>query len=159
MLPDDHLDNLSTDMAQRVQRWQARIKRPEPPELVTLVAVPASDRDAVIGWLNYGPARDDDVGPKVGEVWAINVDPDQWRHGAGARLLDAGAQYLSQHYEQAVLWVLEANVRARSFYQACGWRADGTSRTYGQGAAKAPEVRYRHDLTSYRHDLAAKPNR
>ena len=42
-----------------------------------------------------------------------------------------------------VLWVLEANVRGRAFYEALGWEADGTSQPLDMGGFAIREVRYR----------------
>jgi GNAT superfamily N-acetyltransferase len=42
--------------------------------------------------------------------------------------------------DEAVLWVAEANARARRFYEREGWTLDGETRTSPLGP---PEVRYR----------------
>jgi len=50
---------------------------------------------------------------------------------------------LGAKYREAVLWVLEGNARARSFYQAHGWWPDGAVKTEQRGEALLNEVRYR----------------
>jgi ribosomal protein S18 acetylase RimI-like enzyme len=40
---------------------------------------------------------------------------------ARRRLIDTG-------FEEAILWVLQGNDRARSFYEREGWEADGPTR-------------------------------
>jgi RimJ/RimL family protein N-acetyltransferase len=50
-------------------------------------------------------------------------------------------------FEQAILWVLEDNPRARAFYERCGWQLDGVAR--GETFLETPvaEVRYRIHLS------------
>ena len=59
--------------------------------------------------------------------WLRNlfVLPPEWGRGAGAALHDEALALLRRHGAIAQLWVLEANGRARRFYEARGWRDDG----------------------------------
>ena len=41
------------------------------------------------------------------------------------------------------LWVLTGNSRARAFYEAMGWKYDGTAREHLAWGIQVPEVRYR----------------
>ena len=52
------------------------------------------------------------------------------------RLAEAG-------FHQATLWVLDTNVRARRFYEAAGWSADGTVKRDERLGFPIREVRYR----------------
>jgi hypothetical protein len=45
-----------------------------------------------------------------------------------------------------MLWVFDANIRARRFYGAAGFMADGGARSFSRGGANAPELRYRKPL-------------
>ena len=46
--------------------------------------------------------------------------------GHGVALHQAALEHLvARGFDGALLWVLEANTRARSFYVAHGWSADG----------------------------------
>jgi RimJ/RimL family protein N-acetyltransferase len=51
-------------------------------------------------------------------------------------------------FAETVLWVLPANARARRFYEAAGWVADGAERTSEVFGVTVPEVRYRRRSTS-----------
>jgi len=51
-------------------------------------------------------------------------------------------------YADAILWVLDANDRARRFYALAGWAQDGASKTDGSRGFDIAEVRYR---TALRH--------
>jgi hypothetical protein len=48
--------------------------------------------------------------------------------------------------QQAALWVLEDNERARRFYEAAGWRADGTALEDTTGGASLNKSRDRRPL-------------
>jgi hypothetical protein len=47
---------------------------------------------------------------------------------------------------RAELWVLESNRDARSFYERCGWRADGAEQVDDSFGAPLRLVRYRTAL-------------
>ncbi len=136
MIPDAYLDSLPVDVEQRRRRTAERADG-----VVESVAV---QDGAILGWVVAGPCRDDDrPGTHQGEVYACYVLPDRWRHGIG-RLLMA---YANQVLEQAgrgdiTLWVLEANARARRFYESFGFHPDGSRKLIHLGEL-VPEVRYR----------------
>lgn len=47
---------------------------------------------------------------------------------------------------ELVLWVFERNAAGRRFYEALGWRPDGTTQTDDFGDAHPVEVRYRRSI-------------
>ena len=49
-------------------------------------------------------------------------------------------------YQQAVLWVLPENRRARRFYEIGGWVCEGVQRTQTVWGVDVAEVRYRRRL-------------
>ncbi len=63
----------------------------------------------------------------VSPGWLRNlfVLPAEWNRGTGGALHDEAVDILRRHGEVAQLWVLEANERARRFYERRGWRDDG----------------------------------
>ncbi|GAA0984104.1 Ribosomal-protein-alanine acetyltransferase [Nocardioides aquaticus] len=124
LLPDAVLDDLS--VAERSVSWRERLAHPVAGGATTCVAV---DGDRVLGFCSVGPSRDPDAAPGTAELWALYVDPDRWRHGAG-RALDAAAaaQLTRDGVRSATLWVLSSNTRARAFYEHQGWRVDGATR-------------------------------
>ncbi len=82
----------------------------------------------------------------VGEVYALYVAPDWWSTGTGRSLMArATAALADAGYERGVLWVLEANARARRFYEKAGWAADGASNAL-DGLGGVIEVRYARPL-------------
>jgi GNAT superfamily N-acetyltransferase len=102
-----------------------------------------------VGFADGAASRDDDVDAKrVGELYAIYVTPDAWGTGAGRGLMAAHLERLrSAGFEEAVLWVLDDNPRARRFYEAAGWTTDGAAKDYELLGTRATIVRYRIDLT------------
>jgi ribosomal protein S18 acetylase RimI-like enzyme len=135
IIPNGTLDGMN--VANRVDQYPFDL--PESSDPKTLIATKG---DELGGWVILGPSRDDDEA-KFGEIWALNVDPDHWRSGAGS-LLMAGAEELlvAGGFTEAILWVLEDNVQGRHFYEAVGWRLDGQDRTIAIGGSDLVEVRY-----------------
>ena len=134
VFPAAELDALPVDGS----RWTARIKTP-PPGWATFVA----DDGAVAGFACTGPSRDESG---VGELYAIYVDPASWGTGAGRALIVRAEEQLREQYDEATLWVLEDNPRARRFYERAGWSADGARKAEERWGVRATEVRYRKKL-------------
>ena len=108
--------------------------------------VAARDKD-VVGFASVGPSRDM---PELGELYAIYVDPSMWSAGAGQALIAEAERELASRYDEAALWVLEDNPRARRFYERAGWQPDGARKEFDRWGVAAPEVRYRKRLASSR---------
>jgi ribosomal protein S18 acetylase RimI-like enzyme len=87
-----------------------------------------SPGERVIGFVTFGPSRDRDaIGS--GEVYALYVDPERYAGGVGRLLMaEARRRLVEMGFEAAVLWVLQGNDRAASFYEREGWRPDGATR-------------------------------
>ncbi len=138
LLATEVLDRLS--VTRREEYWRSELtvlqgeQRPWVAEL----------EGRVVGFVSAGPSRDDDADGRVGEVYAIYVDPGCWSRGIGRHLMDHARRDLRAHgYGAATLWVLEANTLARQFYEAGGWHTDGATRLDRIGPADVAEVRYR----------------
>ena len=100
----------------------------------------------LLGIAVCGYSRDPDAGPEVGEVRALFVSSRRWRGGVGRELMEAALADLRERgFAQATLWTLAANERANGFYEAHGFRPDGTERTE-EAWAHLPQLRYRRDL-------------
>jgi ribosomal protein S18 acetylase RimI-like enzyme len=122
-------------------RWRARLRTPPAGWTTTVV----EDGEAVVGFASIGPSRDE---RGIGELYAIYVDPSHWSTGAGRMLLEEGEAQLRSAYDEATLWVLEENPRARRFYERAGWAPDGARKAEVRWGVRAPEVRYRKRLTA-----------
>jgi ribosomal protein S18 acetylase RimI-like enzyme len=89
---------------------------------------PEGSGGRIIGFVTFGPSRDRDaVG--LGEIYALYVDPGRYEAGVGrALMVHARRRLKEQGFGAAVLWVLQGNERAASFYEREGWAADGAVR-------------------------------
>jgi RimJ/RimL family protein N-acetyltransferase len=110
--------------------------------------VVADDEGRLAGFADVGRSRDDDAdSDRVGEVRAIYLAPDAWGKGLGRELMAAALTHLAKlAYGQVTLWVLDTNARARSFYEAAGFRPDGAVKVDDSLGFSLREVRYRRTL-------------
>jgi GNAT superfamily N-acetyltransferase len=126
-LPSDQLKVLSIDEA--VERHRRR-----PAEFV------AEQDGEIVGFVGVGTSRDPDTD---GELFAIYVHPEHWGSGVGRALIQAGEEELRRlGHQEAILWVLDDNPRARRFYEIAGWAADGAAREIHIFGFDVAEVRY-----------------
>ena len=99
--------------------------------------------DQVAGFACVGVWRNDSENTELGELWAMYVDPDHWGTGAGHTLMKATFDHFAnQQVRTGYLWVLEANPRARRFYERQGWQADDVTDEDHIGGAHIVERRY-----------------
>ena len=144
MVPDEVLDGLDLDREAATWRERLRDQAVVKVSVADLVEPPASPR--LVGYVSEGSARGDDVAG-LGEIWAIYVDPEAQRRGVGRVLMDAGLGGLAARgYDEAMLWVFEANAAARAFYERMGWAPDGAAKPFAIGGAAPIELRYRRHL-------------
>lgn len=139
ILPDGYLDRMRVD-GERRRRHMIGHAAAAPAGAVESVAVQAN---AIVGWVAGGRCRDADrPGPGQGEIYAIYVQPEWWGRGAGRLLMAHAVRALAEAGRRDItLWVLEANRRARRFYEAAGFRPDGTGQVLDLGGP-VTEVRY-----------------
>jgi ribosomal protein S18 acetylase RimI-like enzyme len=139
ILPQEFLESLRVEP--RRVAWQAMLSHDSSGGTPAWVA---EDQGRVWAFVSAGPARDEDVTQPAGEIYALYVEPSAWRQGLGRSLLaTATAHLLEDTGATLTLWVLEANLPARAFYEAMGWEADGARREFDLGGSTSTEVRYR----------------
>ena len=141
-MPDAYLDTLQAD--DRISMWRGRISRTDlPPILVAEVA------GEVVGFAAFGTEHPPSDSNKRGQLHAINLDPTHWGKGIGRVLLGRVTEALrAAGYEEAILWVVPENVRARGLYESEGWTTDGDISTDEILGVIVTEVRYRKNLAS-----------
>lgn len=88
-----------------------------------VAAFVAKDRDRVIGFVDYGPYRGDDLAD-TGEIYAIYILKEYYGTGVGRALMEKSLEAL-RAYSQVAVWVLAGNERAIRFYKGFGFRFDG----------------------------------
>jgi GNAT superfamily N-acetyltransferase len=130
LLPPGTLDNV--DGAAWAARVRARLTEGQARMLV------AEDAGLVQAFSSFAPCRDDDL-PDADEIYALYAQPTQWSRGLGRALMAATLPRLRR---SVALWVLEANARARRFYEIAGFRPDGSVQDADLYGATLPEVRY-----------------
>jgi ribosomal protein S18 acetylase RimI-like enzyme len=136
LMPDEYLDSLSE--ADRASMWRSALEQPPRARATRLVATVDHE---LVGFALVGPAGGD-PDADIGELYAINVDPDHWGTGAGPALIDAAVNALqTSGFTAAVLWVHPDNERARSFYIRRGWIDDGVDRQQEVLGVEVPETR------------------
>lgn len=130
LIPAAYLAEYTVPM--RTERWRRILQAPLPGGR-TLVG----EVDGVVeGFASICDARDADVSGT--ELAALYVHPTRWGAGLGHALHEAAVAHLSAH---AVLWVIEGNRRARTFYEHHGWRPDGRRKVEEFAGTGVAEVR------------------
>lgn len=134
LLPDTVWDEMNP--VAMAERFAPRLAAGEPRGFV------AEADGALRGYSLFGPSRDADLNG-TDEIYAVYAHPDNWSTGMGRALMVAT---LDQVRRPVTLWVLEANSRARRFYEIAGFRPDGAAQQADMpGGVRLPEVRYRLD--------------
>lgn len=72
-----------------------------------------------IAW--WGKARDNDMSDYA-ELICIHSLQDNWRKGCGTQMMNRIMDDMkAAGYDKVMLWVFTNNVRARKFYESCGF--------------------------------------
>lgn len=120
-----------------------------PGHRIAVAVTDDTDRPRVVGFSSYGPERERARGfTGRGEVWAFYLHPDVWGSGAASDLmLHTEDRLRAEGFDEAVLWVLDDNPRARAFYGKFGWTASGITADFDDYCeVRVPEVEYRKTL-------------
>ncbi len=136
IVPADYLAALS--VAAREAMWSESISRNVPDILV------AKENGAIVGFVAFGPCRDEGAPARQAEIWAIYVAPPHWSAGIGRRLWLAAREHLvRQGYQSVSLWVLAHNTRATQFYLAAGFQPEPQkSKEWLVAGESLQEIRY-----------------
>lgn len=138
VVPQEHLDSL--DPAREALTWTGRLTRPRRPAAGVLVA---ETLEGIVAFASYAPGRTAGTA-EIGMLYAL---PEVWGTGVGSSLLAAVVDELTEAgCTRATLWVLEANERARRFYEASGWRQDGAVEVDTSSGLPLIKLRYRRPL-------------
>lgn len=141
LLPQEFLDGITVE--RRREQWERFLA--DPLWVVHVVTDPAGN---VRGFSRVGPSSDTDADGKVGELSSIYLLSELVGHGVGSRLYDAAMEALGARYEEATLWVLGTNSRARTIYEKWGWQPDGAERRHEIDDFVAVDLRYRKRLAA-----------
>lgn len=147
LVPDDYLAGLSVE--ERLGLWEWLLgdglgpDRPVPSATFVLEADGGAG-GGVVGFIHVAASRDPDaVESEVGEVTGFYLRSEAWGQGGGRLLMTEGIEQLRAFgFMRATLWVLAGNDRARRFYEAAGWSADGRVAVDESRGFPMREVRY-----------------
>jgi GNAT superfamily N-acetyltransferase len=144
IFPAEALARLDDTSDRRVAYWRREVEA-HVPLSSTLVA--ESDAE-IVGFVDVRPSRDEGAeAERTAELTAIYVAPRAWGLGAGRLLMAEALERLRRlGFEEATLWVLEDNPRARRFYEIAGWRPDESIKEDEFLSTRVREVRYRIEL-------------
>lgn len=127
----------SMTVEKRRELWREHFGDPQ------MRAFVVEDERGIAGFASWGPAEDPDRAAATAELHGIYLLPRAIGIGVGRDLLARVTRDMTRlGYEQAILWVLEANTRARRFYETAGWRWDGSVAPHAFGEETRPVVRY-----------------
>jgi GNAT superfamily N-acetyltransferase len=119
--------------------WRTRLATERDPHWVHVVTV-----DGRIEGFTHGSADGD-----TATLNALHVLPPLHGTGTGQPLHDRLlADFAGWGCRTAVLWVLEGNERAQSFYRRNRWTSDGGRTLHQVGGVDVPAIRYRRPITN-----------
>jgi GNAT superfamily N-acetyltransferase len=160
ILPREFLTQL--ERGSRIRYWSTRVGAAASDEELVAVA----ERGAVIiGFVYVCPTTDeDDDAARVGLIEFFHVDPAWWGRGVGRRLMAEAIAWMRRAgFDSGSLWVVADNARAQAFYQALGWRPDGSARidrlaVGDEHGIELPALRYRIGLGSDNNSMPEAPS-
>lgn len=141
ILDQNFLDSLRWE--DRLVRWQKGFQ--EQPALNRYVV---TESGLVNGFAVMGENRQESLLPGADcELWAIYIDPDQCRTGAGSLLLNYAKQvFQSQSKTSMCVWVLAENFLARNFYEKMGGKLLDIAKKIELAKGNHQEVSYLFNL-------------
>jgi len=135
MMSDAFLDGEALDNRRRV--WRERLGTPDANQLV-IVAV---DDASIVGFICVFARREADWGAYIDN---LHVVPEWHGRGLGGALMRSAAEWVCRTRPGAgvYLFVMEANARARAFYDRLGARNVETLQLPDPAGGHAPNCRY-----------------
>ena len=113
-IPDEVLNNLSLN--EREQMWRELLEK----NVNVLVLL---KDDNLVGFISFGPSQDNRDDPLyIAEITTLYIMPNEWRNGFGKKLLNAAISLIiKSNFRTVILWVVDSNQRAKSFYEINGF--------------------------------------
>jgi predicted N-acetyltransferase YhbS len=109
------------------EAWADAVTAPPSPRHAVLVATAGA---TVVGFVAIAPASDPDLGPDVGELVVLAVDPAHQGAGHGSRLLSAAtATMRDAGVTGVVAWLPLPDAVLQNFLTSAGMVPDGARRT------------------------------
>ena len=87
-----------------------------------------------VGIMKIAPSSDEDLNDDFYELHYIYLHPDYFRLGIGTRAMEFAFDKARENGKKfIVLWVFTENVNSVKFYEKCGFKADGKTKTQSRG--------------------------
>ena len=98
------------------------------------------------GIMTVAPSRDNDADDSFYELRGIYLHPDYYRQGIGTHAMEYAYSVARDLGKTTMtVWLLADNYNAKSFYEKCGFIADGKTETHDMGKM-LESIRMRKDL-------------
>lgn len=140
IVDQSYLDSLT--VAQRIADWTQWMQSGESEVFI------ADEEDKAAGFVVIGRTKTPPPGSSPirpshsGEIYALYLRPDMWRRGIGTALIKHAARELKDRKHSTIcLWVLDANARAKAFYEKMGGQKIG-NKMIEIGPSRLKEVCY-----------------
>jgi L-amino acid N-acyltransferase YncA len=127
----------SLSVAKWTEDWKERLASTARTTLVL-------ERAGVVqGWAAFGPAPAPEEPGQAAELFGIYLAPEAWAQSLGGKLLARAEGMLSERgYREVSLWVVDANRRARRFYEKSGYVQAGGGQEVVRGGMPLNQLRY-----------------
>lgn len=136
LLPN--LDTLCNSEEQYIDRWKNRLMNTE-----TTTLIHAENNELIKGLIHYFKIESN------ANIQMLYIHPKYQRQGIGRKLVETCINKIAEwevRVESTLIWVLESNINARSFYESVGCKTDGLTR-FNQ-TFKMTEVQYYRKYTN-----------
>jgi GNAT superfamily N-acetyltransferase len=118
------------DVEEIAEDWRQAISASKAGAVVLVACLEGPD-EVVVGTVAAMPDGEES---SRGHLRGLYVDPGHWSRGIGRALHDTAVEHFRlAGFRIAALWVLEANVHARSMLERWGWRLAAGRRTLYPG--------------------------
>jgi len=139
LILESYLANLSIDG--KVKKWKKILNNEEHNVFVIEVG------GKVSGFAGCGKSRADDAKKTEGEIYSIYIDHTFLNKGLGTALENEVIKKLKEKgFTSASLWVINTNLNARKFYEACGWQLTEDKKVDKRDGFELLELCYRKRL-------------
>lgn len=119
IIAQDVIDAMTLD--KKTKDWQHNLGEGKLDGAENFVAVLG---DEIVGFSCVGPARDE-IFKEYAELYALYIDPDCFRQGAGSALMNGAIQSALKFLgNKLYAWVIADNSSARAFYESQNGFAD-----------------------------------
>ena len=120
-------------MERRAKRFADELSSGSPKTAIVL------EENEPAGLISFGSCRYGNRDKSWTEIWRVYVIKEFWGSGAAEGLTEWGINEIKKEgFKNIELWVLEKNIRAKSFYERVGFKYDNTFQVNDSGK----ELRY-----------------